>query len=203
LAAGVAQGSVIYSGPLNLQQTFTSSSYRQGVSFPGVSGTNDFTFGFEAAANKPYVDARTYVGTDVGGQSGLVSWLAKANAGLPLTPAGTMIDPSYAATYPAIAAGRAYFTVDGSSGNTTGDWSATAVNEGFVGMELTLSGGTSYGWLHFIDNPTAASPTLTLVDYAYESTPGVGIETVIVPEPSALALGSVGMVALLALRKRK
>ena len=202
LAAGMAQGSVVYSGPLSLQQTFTASQYRQGVSM-GVSGTNDFVFGFEADATKPYVDARTNVGTDpgAGGTSGLMSLLAKANHGLPVTPVGTMIDASYASLYPAIPAGRAYMTKDGDTGNVTGDWSATGTTDGYVGIELALGGGTSYGWLHFIDNPSASS--VTLVDWAYESTPNLGIETQVVPEPSVCALGALGLAGLLASRRRR
>jgi hypothetical protein len=163
-------------------------------------GVNDFAFGFEASAQKPYVDARTYVGTDVPGQSGIVSLLCYANTGFPVTPAGTMIDSSYAAIYPAIPAGRGYMYEDG-NGNVAGDWSNTSTTDGYVGIELSLNAGTSYGWLHFIDDP--AGQSLTLVDWAYESTPGAGIETGAVPEPSALALAGAGMAALLAWRKRK
>jgi MYXO-CTERM domain-containing protein len=201
LAAGMAQGSVVYSGPLNLPQTYSVSQYRQGVSM-GVSGTNDFVFGFEADPTKPYVDARTFVGGDLGagGTSGLMSLLAKANHGLPVTPSGTMIDASYASLYPALPAGRAYMNKDGDTGNVTGDWSDTATTDGYVGIELALGGGTSYGWLHFIDDPSASS--LTLVDWAYESTPNLGIEASVVPEPSVCALGALGLAGLLASRRR-
>ena len=202
MAAGMAQGSVVYSGPLSLQQTYSASQYRQGVSM-GVSGTNDFVFGFESDPTKPYVDARTFVGSDpgAGGTSGLMSLLAKANHGLPITPGGTMIDASYASLFPALPAGRAYMNKDGDTGNVTGDWSSTASTDGYVGIELALGGGTSYGWLHFIDNPSASS--LTLVDWAYQSTPNVGIETQVVPEPTVCALGALGLAGLLASRRRR
>ena len=202
MAAGMAQGSVVYSGPLSLQQTYTTSQYRQGVSM-GVSGTNDFVFGFESDPTKPYVDARTFVGSDpgAGGTSGLMSLLAKANHGLPVTPVGTMIDASYASLFPALPAGRAYLYKDGDTGNVTGEWSNSATTDGYVGIELALGGGTSYGWLHFIYNPSASS--LTLVDWAYQSTPNVGIETQVVPEPTVCALGALGLAGLLASRRRR
>ena len=202
MAAGMAQGSVVYSGPLSLQQTYSASQYRQGVSM-GVSGTNDFVFGFESDPTKPYVDARTFVGSDpgAGGTSGLMSLLAKANHGLPVTPVGTMIDASYASLFPALPAGRAYMNKDGDTGNVTGDWSSTATTDGYVGIELALGGGTSYGWLHFIDNPSA--PSVTLLGWAYESTPNLGIATPVVPEPSVCALGALGLAGLLASRRRR
>ena len=204
LAAGIAQSQVIYSGQLNLTQTYSASLYRQQVDMTG-DGTPDFTFGYEGDAQKPYVDART--GAPGNGapnpQSGIVSLLAYANHGLPVTPSGTMVDASYAATYPALPAGRAYFYKDGDTGNVTGDWGNTATTDGYVGIELSLSGGTSYGWLHFINNPTSGSESLTLVDWAYQSSPGVGIQAGPVPEPTTLALGGLGLAAMMMMRKRK
>lgn len=201
-AAGLAQGAVVYSGQLNLQQNFDSVNYRQPVDI-NHDGVSDFTFGYETAANKPYIDARTSIGSLT--QSGMVGLLAKPNNGLPVTGLGTMIDSSYATTYP-VAAGtigaRAYMYYNDGGDTIIGDWSNSAITEGFVGIELALSGGTRYGWLHFIDNPTANPVNLTLVDWAYESSPGVGIQTFVVPEPSTTALGGLGLAALLALRKR-
>src|SRR5262245_42185435 len=99
LAAGMAQGAIIYSGPLNLQQTLGTDDpfVRQPVNMLG--GLNpDFTFGYEIGSwangistpvvQKPYVDVRPTFNS----MSGMVFVLGKANQGLPVTPSGTMID---------------------------------------------------------------------------------------------------------------
>jgi hypothetical protein len=199
LAAGIAEGAVIYSGPLTLQQN-NEGTARQPVDMTG-DGISDFTFGYEGA-QKPYVDARTSVSTEIPVQSGIVGILGKSNKGLPVTAAGTMIDVSYASTYPVIGDKRGYFFHDDGD-NLAGDWSNTEINRGFVGIELTLSGQTHYGWLQFIDNPTASPANLTLVDWAYESTPGLGIEATLIPEPSTGALAGAGLATLLMLRMRR
>jgi hypothetical protein len=202
LAAGMAQGAVIESGPLNLQQNLGISDSRQAVDITGNS-ISDFTFGYDAAnAMKPYIDTRTYVSTEIPLQSGAISVLSKANKGLPVTGLGVTIDASYAATYPGISNGRSYFFHDDGDA-LVGDWSNTQITEGYVGIQLELNGSTHYGWLNFINNPTADTPNLTLTGWAYESTPGVGIETSVVPEPSTLTLAAAGMASLLMLRKRR
>lgn len=207
LATGIAHGGVIYSGPLNLQQTSTATVTRQGVDMTG-DGVNDFAFGFEATSPpKPYVDARTYVENALPNQSGIIGVLTYANTGLPVTPAGTMIDAAYAATYPpqpvTDTAGRGYMYENGDGTAVVGDWSNTATTDAYVGVELSLSGGTSFGWLHFIDDPVSDPLSLTLVDYAYESTPNVGITAGVIPEPSVAALGALGLAGLLASRRRR
>jgi hypothetical protein len=201
LAAGVAHGGIVYSGPLNLQQNYDSVNYRQAIDMTG-DGTNDFTFGYENNSLKPYVDARTFVSSSIS-QSGIVGLFGKPGSkGFPVTPAGTVIDGTYASLHPVTSDGRGYMYEDDAQ-NVAGDWSNTATTDAYVGIQLALPGGTSYGWLHFIDNPTANPVNLILVDWAYQSTPGVGIQTSVVPEPSACALAGTGIATLLMLRKRR
>ena len=80
LTAGMAQGAIIYSGPLNIQVTDTAGNTRPAVDVNG-DGKTDFVFGYEGSAPKPYVDTRK----EYLAPNGIVNLLAKANHGLPVT----------------------------------------------------------------------------------------------------------------------
>jgi hypothetical protein len=201
LSAGITQAQIISSGPLNILQTFPTNSatqtWRVGV---GILSTNtpDFAFGFDgftvANTQKPYIDARADLSAPLGNMSGLqgdfsgkLSMLAYGNNGFPLCPGGTLIDATYAATYPPLTSAstddqRGYFYQE-ANGNFVGDWGPTnsygnansTLVDGYVGIILSVNSTNDYGYLHFlIDNPGVS---VTLEDWAYQSTPGVGIET--------------------------
>jgi hypothetical protein len=85
-----------------------------------------------------------------------------------------------------------------------GDWANGGI--GFLGVAFQLGDGTHYGWIELAIDPTTL--TGTLIEGAYESVAGMQITTPqAVPEPSSLglsllALGSVGVGALLRSRKQ-
>jgi hypothetical protein len=126
--------------------------------------------------------------------------LGYTNNGVPVTPAGTAIGANYAATYPANTVGYLYEEYNGAA--VVGDWSSTAVTDGYVGLELNNGTSTDFGWVQLIYDPTAATPSLTVVDYAYETTPGVDIVTG-VPEPATIALAGAGAALMLLCRRKK
>ena len=82
-----------------------------------------------------------------------------------------------------------------------GGWNGGAT--GYVGLEINGGSGSNYGWaqISYVDN--FGSSTLTLIDFAYETTTGVGIETGAIPEPTNLALLVAGAAGLLALRRSR
>ncbi len=73
-----------------------------------------------------------------------------------------------------------------------------ASTDGF--SPATLATLTNYGWMRIT---TQAGGGGSVVDWAYESTPGVGIAAGAVPEPSALSCLALGAFGLSTLRRRK
>ena len=198
LAAGAAQGAVLYS-PLN-------------ITVPGGRNLNlDLNqdsapdFKIAGSSTKPSIDnspnsASAFVLSDSSSQ------------GLPLTAAGTMIDGTYES-----AQTTGYFNEKtvGFSGVTVGAWTAAGDVEGYVGLELVEGDGTHYGWAHFIYNQTNVTPninavgTLILIDAAIETTPNVGIlagqtadtsapVVVVPPSPTTGYLGGTAQLSVIA-----
>lgn len=168
LAAGMAHGSIVYSGPINTDLSGSSAymvdlngdfTFDYTVRFDGASGNNQL---------KPFVDARSSGNPN--------AWiLSKTNGGAPLTLFGTNIDSNYATTFPTNKVGYLYEQYDNNT--VVGDWPSTADTDGYVGVVLTDGvTTTNYGWIHLIYK--AADPntkTLEVVDYAYESDNNVPI----------------------------
>src|ERR1035437_3676599 len=178
LAAGMAQGAVTYSGLMN-----TPLPPGSGATIPidlNGDGTTDFTVGFDGSANsnKPYC-----LGTpdSVPGSTVLAQLAPDGWYGLPVTQFGTMINSSYLTPVPDTAPGgaKAYLHQDNNSTSNypaIGAWGVNSPTEGYVGLEMYDNTGlsiTNFGWVRLIYNHTVG--TLTLVDYAYETTSGVGI----------------------------
>lgn len=76
---------------------------------------------------------------------------------------------------------------------------------GYAGLRLTDGENIYYGWMQVsITNYDNSGITATLIDWAYENTPGQGIYAGMVPEPATAALLFGGTATLLiALRRRR
>jgi hypothetical protein len=175
LAAGMAQGAVNYSGPINTQLTSSTST-----SFDlNQDGAEDFIVGFNSSNfAKPYVQGSP---SAVPGSTPLARLAADGWYGLPVTAFGALIDSNFLTavpdTAPGSAPGQAYLFQDNNSTiNTVGDWGINNLTEGYVGLEMYDNNGlsqTNFGWVRLIYDRTAQ--TLTVVDYAYETISGEGI----------------------------
>lgn len=167
LAAGAAHGAVLYT-PVNI----TLSEHGALALDLNQDGSPDFQLAFNAsAAAKPFITNAPVVVTTPFVLS------ASGNQGLPVTTSGTLINGSYQSAQTV-----GYFNKnDGAT--VVGSWTAAGNIDGYVGLELQDGAGTHYGWAHFIYNATAVpannkdTGTLTLLDAAMETSPGVGILT--------------------------
>lgn len=168
LAAGMAHGSILYSGPINTELSGSSAyqvdldqdfTFDYTVRFDGASGNNQL---------KPFIDARS-----AGNANAWV--LSKPNGGAPLTLFGTNIDSTYAGNFPTNKVGYLYEQYDNNT--VVGDWPSTADTEGYVGVAITDGvTSTNYGWVHLIYKAASTTTkTLVVVDYAYETTPNTPI----------------------------
>jgi hypothetical protein len=167
LASGMAQGAVLYSGPVTNTLAVNGSPIYFDLNQDGI---DDFTLGFDRGnKNKPYIEGYP---DSVPGSSPLAQLAPDGSYGMPVTPFGTMIDSNYLAnctTY-------AYLYQDDGA-TTVGAWGVNNITEAYVGLEMydnTGQGLTNYGWAR-LDYNLSPAETLTLVDYAYETTPGLGI----------------------------
>lgn len=75
---------------------------------------------------------------------------------------------------------------------------------GYAGLLFMDEDAVFYGWMQVsITNYNNSYITATLIDWAYESTPGVGIRAGVIPEPTVCALLLAGCAAALAIFRRQ
>ncbi len=181
LAAGMAQGAVTYSGIINTQVPADPTAPARGADFDlNQDGLNDFYLGFDGFGTsnpqKPYLQgyAVTSPGSTARARSYFDAGRNKTTYGLPITQFGTMIDGNY--LEPNLTTGYDYFYQNG-DGPYVGDWPKGARTEGYVGLELydASTSTTNFGWAHVIYDGTTPTNSLTLVDFGYETSAGVGI----------------------------
>ncbi len=165
-AVGMAVGSITYSGP----QNYTIAVGQAYLLDQDNDASIDFVITFlTGSQQKVYLDARTSENPN--------AWclVKPATFGYPVTKFGTNIDAAYAA---ALVTNKIGFLNQATDANSTvvGDWSGSARTEGYVGTVFTDGTTfTNYGWVHLIYNGLVNPRTLTVVDYALETTSGKGI----------------------------
>ncbi|MDY0126445.1 MAG: PEP-CTERM sorting domain-containing protein, partial [Anaerolineaceae bacterium] len=67
-----------------------------------------------------------------------------------------------------------------------GLWAGTE-RQGYFGTQFDIDGSTHYGWV-YLDNTFAGLGGGDIIEWAYESTPGIGIVAGAIPEPSTISL---------------
>src|SRR5580700_10888089 len=91
LASGMAQGAVLYSGPVNTTIAYNSG---QTICFDlNLDGVDDFCLGFDASnVNKPYIEGEP---GSAPGSAPLAFLAPDGTYGLPVTPFGSTINSNY------------------------------------------------------------------------------------------------------------
>jgi hypothetical protein len=180
-----AAGTIQYSGTLN-QSITDGNSYQ--VLLPGSTSftiaaehAGDFNENLVSGLDVTFVD-------DLSGLPVAMNFgdlITTANA----TGAGGELDGVDTTNFPSMA--------------YSGNWPNGG--DAYLGFEFTTSGQFYNGWAQIIAS-TGIPPgteSATLVDYAYDTTPGESIAAGEVPEPSSLVLFALGAAGIVALQRRR
>ena len=183
LVATASHAVVVFSGPVSLVVPATTSGLYLNV-VTGVSGI--------APAAVPGWDVNPWSSTGLG----------FFNAATPVGGVYVMAAPGTAANLPLgamINGASAYGS--GSSANTS-QWVLNSSNNYFGFRFTNEAGGTThYGFAQLAIGATITARTI--IGYAYESTPLLGISVSVVPEPATYGLMAAGVAGLLLVRRRK
>ncbi|MBS0660765.1 MAG: PEP-CTERM sorting domain-containing protein [Verrucomicrobia bacterium] len=176
-SADTADAQIFYSGPLNI-------SIGQGNAF-GLDLNSD-SFNDLTLKNYVFVGGN-YMGATVTFAPGqLVGFSASGLSYVSSLAPNALIGPGTVG--PSFFGSMAY-----GSANPNAQFNNS--NGGLLGLSFPAGGNTLYGWVRVNINQT--SGTFTIVDYAYQTSPGTAINAGAIPEPSVtlglLAAGAAGL----------
>ncbi|MSQ91118.1 MAG: hypothetical protein EXS01_06985 [Phycisphaerales bacterium] len=182
--AGVAHGTVIYSGVVNITvQANIDGCYMNVETGQYVNGPGSGVPGWDV---NPYGTSITAISLFAATGTGYMR-----NPGAGTSTARTRLDPGTVIGSAAFFYGSSSATI----GTSVGQWAANS--SGYYGFKfLTADATTHYGWMQLAIGANAL--TRVIVDYAWENVAGGSIT--VVPGPGAIAL--LGFAGIFGRRRR-
>ncbi len=157
-----ADAQVAYSGTQNLD--FSAQGVLHPLDLDG-DGTDDFNFGLPGASS--VFNSYTSYNSAFISNPASNSWVGSSDP--------YALSSSYAISASASFAGSGGGWNLGSASSAGSNYSGNFPGQGdqFIGVKFDISGETHYGWIRI--NLASSCDALTIVDWAYEETPDVGI----------------------------
>jgi hypothetical protein len=183
LVAGETSAAVVHSGPQNISIGQFSS---QELDFDGDSNLDiklkNYVF---SGTNYQGASVNFFPGKLVGFTVGSLSYATALGV-------GTLVDSSNAT-------GSFIGSMAFAGNNPNAQFNN--VTDAFVGLTFPIGANNHFGWVRVDVNNAAGS--FLIKDWAYESSPGVGIRTAAIPEPSSLAFLAAGAAGVGLLRRAR
>lgn len=190
--ASVAQADIVYSGVVNIN----IPSNIDGVYLNVVTGQTG-----TSGAGVAGWDVNPYSGTTMNffGSTG-GGYVRSGGSSLTLTD---NLAPGFLIDANANAGGTWGSGAAESTGSTAFNLNSSDNIVGFRFIHEGNGNQVHYGWMRIALSGTFTDQPRTLVEYAYESNAGVGIQAGAVPEPTSLSILALGALGLVARRRRR
>jgi hypothetical protein len=183
--AGDAEGALVYSGPQNIS---IGAGFSQNLNLNG-DAFGDVTLLNSSIAGSPYQSATVNFspGKLVGFTAGPSNFAYVSALSPGFLIGSSTVGPS--------------FTGSMAFGASNPNAQFNNAPDAYIGLSFPIAGNTHYGWVRVAVNN--ALRTFVVKDWAYESSPGVGVTIAAIPEAGTLGVLAAGAAGVALLRRRE